>query len=125
MSEDYNSLELTRFLINRKTYVTGPIKRKRFGVLKEVKDKKLEKGEKIVKYNTDGICVAKWRERREVIMVSSEHNGEWKEYIDTYRQKNKRPSCVLEYNKYKDSPEKHEEMLGQYYCSILAEDTSE
>ncbi|XP_063542985.1 uncharacterized protein LOC134751497 [Cydia strobilella] len=115
LSDVYNSLELTKFLIDRKTYVTGPIQRKRFGVLKEFKEKQLNKGEKIVKYNADGICVTKWKERREIIMISSEHSGEWKQYIDAYNQKNKKPACVLEYNKYRDSIEKHDEMMGQYY----------
>jgi len=58
--------------LSKKTYVTGTLRSNRKNNPKDVIEKKLKKGESICRYTNDGICVAKWRDKRDVLMISSE-----------------------------------------------------
>ena len=72
------------------------LKLNRKNVPKELKDKKLEKGEIIARY-LGPVRVLKWRDKRNVTMVSTYHSA------DTQRVSNKgketeKPLCVIDYN---------------------------
>ena len=61
-----------------------------------MKDKKLEKGE-IIARHSGPVTVLKWRDKRNVTMVSTYHSA------DTQRVSNKgietgKPLCVIDYN---------------------------
>jgi len=55
--------------------------------LPEITKKKLSPGEIIGKENSDGIIVAKWRNKRDVTMLSIKHNIDM---IDTGRKNKKK-----------------------------------
>ena len=82
--------------IEHSTDCVGTLKLNRRNVPKEVKDKKLEKGE-IIARHSGPVTVLKWVEKRNVTMVSKYHSA------DTQRVSNKgketeKPLCVIDYN---------------------------
>ena len=93
----FNSPELARKLrIEHSTDCVGTLKLNRKDVPKEVKDKKLEKGE-IMARLSGPVTVLKWRDRRNITMVSVYHSA------DTQRVSNKgketeKPLCMIDYN---------------------------
>ncbi|XP_022182835.1 piggyBac transposable element-derived protein 4-like [Myzus persicae] len=86
MDNFYNSVQLSRKLLSKKTYVIGTLRSNRKNNPKDVIEKKLKKGESICRYTNDGICVAKWRDKRDVLMISSEFPHEMNE-ITTKKKK--------------------------------------
>ena len=79
----FNSPELARKLkIEHCTDCAGTLKLNRKNIPKEMKDKKLEKVEIIARYSGP-VTVLKWRDKRNVTMVSTYHNA------DTQRVSNK------------------------------------
>jgi len=79
----FNSPELARKLkIEHSTDCVGSLKLNRKNVPKEVKDNKLEKGE-IIARHSGPVTVLKWRDKRNVTMVSTYHSA------DTQRVSNK------------------------------------
>ncbi|XP_063370287.1 uncharacterized protein LOC134658530 [Cydia amplana] len=117
MDSDYNSLELAKFLVARNTHVTGTLKRKREGNPPEIIEKELNVGDKITKYNADGISVMIWKESvgHHFVIISSEHGSEWREHVNKYKQSVKKPACVWEFKKYRDGVRTHDEMMSDYY----------
>ncbi|KAK9754487.1 Transposase IS4 [Popillia japonica] len=71
----YNSVSLCKELLLRKTYVTGTLRQNRKGNSREVTSKKLKKGEVTMKYSS-GVRFGKWRDKREVLFISTEFDGE-------------------------------------------------
>lgn len=72
MDNYYNSVNLAHKLLEKKTYCTGTLRSNRMNNPKSVIEKKIKVGESISKYTTDGVCVVKWKDRREVLTISSE-----------------------------------------------------
>ena len=93
----FGSLELARKLqIEHSTDCVGTLKLKRKNVPKEAKDKNLEKVE-IIARHSGPVTVLKWRDERNVTIVSTHHGA------DTQRVSNKgketeKPFCVIDYN---------------------------
>ena len=65
----YNSVSLTEYLLQRKTYITGTLRRDRKRNPKEVIDKKLRKGEMFFQSLGD-VSVTKWKDKRDVQVIS-------------------------------------------------------
>jgi len=79
----FNSPELARKLkTEHSTDCVGTLKLNRKNVPKEVKNKKLEKGEIIARHEGP-VTVLKWRDKRSITMVSTYHSA------DTQRVSNK------------------------------------
>jgi len=109
----FNSPELARKLrIEHFTDCVGTLKLNRKNVPKEVKDKKLEKGE-IIARHSGPFTVLKWRDKRNVTMVSTYHNA------DTQRISNKdketeKPLCVIDYNHNMGGVDLKDQLLHMY-----------
>ena len=74
----FNSPELARKLkIEHSTDCVCTLKLNRKNVPKEVKNKKLEKGEIIARYSGP-VTVLKWRDKRNITMVSTYHSADTK-----------------------------------------------
>jgi len=90
----FDSPELARKLkIEHSTDCVGTLKLNRKNVPKEVKDKKLERGE-IIARHSGPVTVLKWCDKRNVTMVSTYHSA------DTQRVSNKgkeieKPLCMI------------------------------
>ena len=103
--DNFNSPELARKLkIEISTDCVGTLKLNRKNVPKEVKDKKLEKGP---------VTVPKWRDKRNVTMVSTYHSA------DTQRVSNKgketeKPLCMIDYNHNMGGVDLKDQLLHMY-----------
>jgi len=72
----FNSPDLAKKLnIEHSTDCVGTIKLYRKNVPKEVKDKKLEKGE-IITRHSGPVAILKWRDKRNVTIVSTYHSAD-------------------------------------------------
>ncbi|KAL4083015.1 hypothetical protein QTP88_028345 [Uroleucon formosanum] len=72
MDNYYNSVKLAHQLLQRKTYCTGTLRSNRKDNPKEIVKKNLKSGESVGKYTKDGVCVLKWKDKRDVLCISSE-----------------------------------------------------
>lgn len=91
----YTDIELAYELLNNGVYITGILKRTD-GVPIEIIEKKLRKGELMATYSEDGVSIQKWKDKREIILLSTEHKGEIVEIQGTRGQK-KIPKSLLAY----------------------------
>ena len=96
----YTSLELAHKLIEKKTHLIGTLRKSRKDLPRSVILAKLERGEIFGLENRDGIVVAKWKDKRDVLMLSTCHGLE----IETTGKKNrqgveaKKPKMIIDYN---------------------------
>ena len=82
----FTSPELARKLkIENSADCVGTLKLNRKNVPKEVKDKKLEKGE-IIDRLSGPVTVIKWRDKRNVTMVSTYHNADTQRVLTNGRK---------------------------------------
>ena len=98
--------------IEHSTNCVGTLKLNRKNIPKEVKDEKMEKGE-IIARNSGPVTVLKWRDKRNVTMVSTYHSA------DTQRVSNKgketeRPLCVIDYNHNMGGVDLKDQLLHMY-----------
>lgn len=95
MDNFYNSVKLTKEPLKRKTYVTGTLRSNRKENPSETV-KKLKKGEMVVRYNSEGICVVKWRE---ILAISSEYNARMQNITTQRGQQKEKLNLINEYIK--------------------------
>lgn len=69
----YTSLNLANALLENETHLVGTLRCNRVK-LPEVTKSKLKPGQIIGKENLNGVVVAKWRDKRDVTMLSTRHN---------------------------------------------------
>jgi len=109
----FNSSKLARKLkIEHSTDCVDTLKLNRKNIPKEVKDEKLEKGE-IIARNWGPVTVLKWRDKRNVTMVSTYHS------TDTQRVSNKgketeTPLCVIDYSHNMGGVDLKDQLLHMY-----------
>ncbi|KAL0811828.1 hypothetical protein ABMA28_009256 [Loxostege sticticalis] len=89
MDNFYNSVDLADFLLRNKTHVTGTLR---------------VKGGSIFRFNRAGSCVCKWKDQRDVLMIS------------TKGQQILKPDMVIEYNKCMNRVDRHDQMMSYYTC---------
>lgn len=56
----------------------------------------------------------KWNDRREVLMISTEHDSEWQDYLSANNNVKAKPGVVLNYNKHMGGVDKHDQMMAYY-----------
>lgn len=114
MDNFYNSVRLTEELLRRKTYVTGTLRIKRKGNPVEVVKKKLKKGELVVQYNSQGICVVKWKDRREILAISSEYTSRIETVTTQRGQAKQKPALISKYNQFMAGVDHCDQMMSYY-----------
>lgn len=70
----YTSVDLAKKLLRRKTNLVGTVRRNRRGLPKVVTETKIKRGDLVARQNQDGILVLKWRDKRDVLMLSTLHD---------------------------------------------------
>lgn len=93
----YTSLELANKLLDKQTHLLGTLRSNRRGNPKDVTNKKLKVGDFIVKENSRGICIGKWRDKRDVLFLSTKHGNET---IQVTRRNGtvEKPAAIVDYN---------------------------
>ncbi|CAF4947421.1 unnamed protein product [Pieris macdunnoughi] len=108
----YTSLELAYQLLEKQTHLIGTLRKNRRGLPKAVIDSKLQKGETMAMENEDGITVLKWKDKRDVFMLSTKHSDKFAVAVKKGKQIRK-PRVILDYNKSKGSVDMSDQM-GAY-----------
>nr|CAH7735314.1 unnamed protein product [Callosobruchus chinensis] len=93
----YSSPDLAQKLAGQRTDCVGTMRINRKGIPVEIKTKKLEKGESIAMF-TKKQMIMKWKDKKDVIMISSIHDNKIVE-IEKRGKIIKKPEVVLSYNK--------------------------
>lgn len=105
----YTSLPLAYKMLSGNTHLIGTVRKLRRGLLKEVVNAKLKKGEVCAMENQDGVTIINWRDQRNIFMLSTKHGNEIVEV--TCKQHNKlKPKVVVDYNKGKGSVDIYDQM---------------
>ncbi|CAH2010163.1 unnamed protein product [Acanthoscelides obtectus] len=94
MDSFYNSVALSEKLLQEKTYTTGTLRTNKVGNPEEVISKKLKKGECISQYTNDGLCVSKWKDKRDVLTISTEFDSEMVNVISKRGIDKRKPKLV-------------------------------
>lgn len=112
----YTSCQLAYELLKNHTHLFGTVKKNRRGLPKKVIDTKLRRGEFVAQENNDGILVLKWKDKRDVLMLSTKHSTEFA--TTTKKRKSiTKPKVVLDYNKAKAAVDMSDQMTS--YSSPL------
>lgn len=121
----YTSYELAISCLRRKTHVVGTLRHNKKSIPKDVLNCKLRRGEMVAKEDDNGIVILKWRDTRDVRILSTKHAP-----IMTQSTKNihaasssqqpsarLKPLAVLEYNKGKCGIDYSDQMVS--YASTM------
>lgn len=111
----YTSPELSQILIENKTDIYGTVKPNRKGMPPLLKGAKLKKND-IIAFQKGKMIVMKWKDKKEVCMLSTIHDG----HIVTEVRKGKtvsKPNIVMDYNKTMGGVDRADQRLV-YYPSI-------
>lgn len=114
MDRYYNSVPLARELKDQKVLLSGTLRSDRKETPREIVTAKLKKGEMVQRWSPEGISVCKWKDKREVLMISSEHSGEM---INTSNRRNEnitKPEVVVYYNKNMGGVDRVDQLLSYY-----------
>ena len=93
----YNSVSLTEFLSSKGTYITGTLRKDRKRNPKKIISMKLKKSQMVWKSKGDMI-VAKWKDKRDVLMISNAHIPKMTTVTNRRGNENKTPNMVKDYN---------------------------
>jgi hypothetical protein len=108
----YTSLPLAEKLLSRKTHLVGTLRANRKHIPKSVTATRLQRGEVVARENSKGIVVLKWRDKRDVLLLSTKHT-------DTNKRNNSvvvKPASVVYYNNCKQGIDLADQM-SSYYSS--------
>lgn len=99
----YTSVELAQKLLENQTYLIGTLRKNRKGLPKQVIQEKLKKGEITALENDDGVLVMKWKDKRDVLALSTKHSVN---YVTVKSKRNPRktvmkPALIADYNNHK------------------------
>jgi len=93
----YTSVELAEQLLNRRTHLIGTLRLNRKHNPHCVTKAKLRRGEMKVQQSAKKIIIAKWKDKRDVLFLTTKSLPELKE-INCSRGKVVKPSTIIEYN---------------------------
>lgn len=93
----YTSIDLAQELITKSTHLIGMVQQNCRGISREVVTKKLKRGEMFAKENSIGLTLMKWKDRRNVLLLSTKHSVET---VTNRKRKSNciRPKILLDYN---------------------------
>ena len=72
----YTSIELAKKLVAQNTHLVGTMRSNRRGIPKDLLSKKLQRYEYIAKESNDGLTILKWKDKRDVLLLSTKHSNE-------------------------------------------------
>jgi len=112
MDNYYNSPPLAKFLKSCNTDCVGTIRINRKGMPKKLQESKLQKGEAVAQHSGP-ICVLRWRDKKDVTMISTYHGAEFQSVVKRGKEKQK-PLCVIHYNQHMGGVDKKDQLLQTY-----------
>ncbi|CAK9833715.1 PiggyBac transposable element-derived protein 4 [Anthophora retusa] len=94
----YTSVDLANKLISKNMHLIGTLRPNRKENPKAVVTAKLRRGEVIARENRNGITVMKWKDKRDVLVLSTKHSNEM-ENATTRTGVSWKPKIIIDYNK--------------------------
>ncbi|CAF1549461.1 unnamed protein product [Adineta ricciae] len=98
----FTTISLAQYLLQNDTYLIGIFRSNRAGSLHEVAKKKLKHGEVYGLQNKDGIELIKWKDKRDVLMISTKpsHSATMVDTKKTNKLNERvmKPQGVMDYN---------------------------
>lgn len=96
----YTSVTLAHSLLERNTHLVGTLRQNRKLNPKEITTAKLRKGEIVGRESNTGVIVSKWKDKRDVLMLSTKHTLEM---VDVHQKGGvvQKPASIIAYNKSK------------------------
>lgn len=116
MDNFYNGFPLAAKLLSLKTYMTGTLRNDRKYLPKEVTTAKLRKGETVSRY-ADGVVVAKWKDKRNVLYMSTEFENEMGVSRNKRGVLREKPVPIIKYNANMKGVDRSDQMLSYYPCN--------
>lgn len=96
MDNYYNSIPLTQYLLKHNTNVVGTLRKSRRENPKEIMNAKLAKGN-VVHAQKGNIHVLKWKDKRDVCMISTKHNLNFVSVTDRFGRSKLKPTMTSQY----------------------------
>ncbi|KAJ8967170.1 hypothetical protein NQ314_003059 [Rhamnusium bicolor] len=115
MDNFYVSVGLAKELLRKKIYCTGTLRGNRKGNPKEIVNAKLQKGQSLAKYQ-NGVLVGKWKDKRDVLYLSTEFKNKLVENENKRGDKITRPLTILKYKEYMSGVDRKDQMMAYYPC---------
>lgn len=112
----YTSLELANKLIRKDTHLIGTLRKHRKGNPNGVVTAKLKRGKCIGKENNNGITILKWKDKRDVLVLSTKHSVEMVN-VQTKTGFRQKPKIIVDYNAGKTAIDLSDQMTA--YSSPL------
>ena len=113
MDNLYDSPALAQTLKSLKTDCVGTLRLSRKDIPQTVKDKKLKKGE-LVAQHSGPVSVLKWKDKKDVTMISTYHGQETRIKLMKCRQEKQKPVSVLDYNENMGGVDLKDQLLQPY-----------
>lgn len=108
----YTSIELAEKLLENGTHIVGTLRKNRKFLPKQLVKAKLHKGELKTMENSKGISVFKWRDKRDVMLLSTKHTSTLKTVANRYGTEMTKPTVILDYNSGKSSVDISDQMVA-------------
>lgn len=102
----YSSVQLAQKLLIANTNFVGTLRKNRKGIPKQLVATKLKRGEMAVTQNKSGIFILKWKDKRDVLMISTVHDDSVNEFG--------KPLVVCDYNNSKTFIDISDQMSAYY-----------
>lgn len=117
MDNYYNSIPLAYKLLENKTHLVGTLRKNRKFIPNEINERTLKKGDLISKESPDGVTIVKWKDQRDVLMISTKHLGNETKEVKTRKGTIQKPTCILDYDEGK-YPVDVSDQLSSYNSSL-------
>ena len=111
----YTSVPLARELLKRKTHLVGTVRTNRKMLPADVTGAKLKVGETVARQSSDGIVIQKWRDRRDVLTLSTKHDDTMVT-VSRRRATVLKPAMVVYYNHNKQGIDVSDQMTSYHSC---------
>ncbi|KAF7685756.1 PiggyBac transposable element-derived protein 4 [Cucumispora dikerogammari] len=111
----YTGIPLAKDLMEHNTHVCGTLRRNRKFLPKNVVTAKLTKGQ-VVKKRSGQITLLKWKEKRDVLMLTTMHTGHVVQSTKLNRKGEliHKPNCIMDYNKYICGVDRADQLASYY-----------
>lgn len=109
----YSSVALAEYLLSEKTGIVGTLRENRKGNPKKFLKTKLKKGEAVWK-RKGSVVVTKWKDKRDVRMMSTRHKHQMVETRPRRGEVKLKPQCVLDYNQHMSGIDRADQMMSYY-----------
>lgn len=107
----YTSVPLARELLENETHLIGTLRKNRKHFPKVVVSTKLKKGQFIAKESEDGITVLRWKDKRDVLVLSTKHSTRFIP-VTKNNKTTMKPAIVVDYNKAKGAVDLADQMAA-------------